>query len=254
VTKRTNHDPANHQRTVVADFASADENLQPTLESLDGASNYAGWIFGLLAPSLGAEVLEVGAGHGTFSDRVAPHVRRLVALDLSERCAEILRERFAERPNVEVVHGDIGAAARLGPFDTAILVNVLEHIEDDDTVLRQLHDLLRPGGRLVLWVPAFPALYSHFDRKIGHYRRYRRPTLTRQLDSAGFDVLTARYVNLLGAFAWFLVVRVAKRLPASPRTVLLLDRFVVPVVRFLERFWKVPVGQSLFVVAKRTSA
>ena len=56
---------------VRADFSAADAELAATLDNLDGADNYAGWIFELIQPHLGGEVLEVGAGHGTFTDMLA---------------------------------------------------------------------------------------------------------------------------------------------------------------------------------------
>jgi SAM-dependent methyltransferase len=233
------------------EFALADAELEETLENLDGAENYAKWIFGLVAPYVGGEVLEVGAGHGTFTERLAQPADRLVACELSERCTSVLIDRFAGNSAIEVVHGDVTSAAASGPFDTVVLINVLEHIERDDETLREIRGLLNPGGRLVLWVPAFPMLYSDFDRRIGHYRRYRRSALQAQLLQAGFDVSDIRYVNAVGALAWLVVARYLGRTPTTGAPVRLFDRYLVPVLRALERRIRVPFGQSVFAVAAR---
>lgn len=243
--------PTGKRSRVRADFSAADAELAATLDNLDGADNYAGWIFELIEPHLGAEALEVGAGHGTFTEMLAGTARRVVASDLSERCVSRLRERFSGSESVEVLHGSIDAAAAHGPFDSVILINVLEHIEDDDGALREIGRLLRPGGRLVLWVPAFSLLYSDFDRRIGHYRRYRRPGLRTQLRDAGYQVREVRYVNAVGAVAWLVLARFLRRTPTHGTPVKVFDRSVVPVLKRLERRWHPPFGQSVLAVAAR---
>ncbi len=232
-------------------FVDADEELQGTLDDLDGASNYAAWIFALMEPYLGAKLLELGAGHGTFTDLLANSGRQVVASDLSERCATVLEERFSNVPNVQVVHGGVDASATYGPFDTAILVNVLEHIEDDDDALGRLYESLEADGRLVLWVPAFEALYSEFDRKVGHFRRYKIAGLRSQLERAGFQVEDLRYANSLGAIAWWVVARMLRRTPTRRASVQVFDRYAVPMVRWFESKRHPPFGQSVFAVAIR---
>jgi SAM-dependent methyltransferase len=233
----------------VASATFADAELAETLDNLDGAGNYAAWIFEHVEPHLGKEVLEVGAGHGTFTGLLSMSSARVVATDASERCAGILRTRFTGDPRVTVLQGGIATAAGLPPFDSVVLMNVLEHIEDDDGALRELSATLKPGGRLVLWVPAFALLYSDFDRRIGHYRRYRMAGLKAQLSSAGYEVTDIRYVNSVGALAWLVVARLLHRAPTGGLSVRVYDSCFVPVLKRMERRWGAPFGQSLFAVA-----
>lgn len=232
----------------VAHITAADAELADTLDNLDGAANYAAWIFGQVEPHLGEDVLEVGAGHGTFTEIMSERGGRVVATDVSERCVDRLRARFAGNDRVAVVHGGVDAVGH-GPFDSAVLINVLEHIEDDDGVLRELSATLKPGGRLILWVPAFQFLYSGFDRKIGHYRRYRKGEFRRQLTQAGFSVIDIRYINLVGALAWLVVARMMRKAPTGGVSVGIYDSYFVPVLRRLEGTRGVPFGQSVFAVA-----
>jgi ubiquinone/menaquinone biosynthesis C-methylase UbiE len=235
-----------------ADFSAADAELAETLDNLDGAGNYAGWIYELIEPHLGAEVLEIGAGHGTFTEMLAGKATRIVASDISERCVSKLRTRFPGAGPVEVFLGSVDSAAAHGPFDTVVMINVLEHIEDDDGALRELRDrVLRPGGQVVLWVPAFSLLYSDFDRKIGHHRRYTKPGLRAQLTRAGFEVTDIRYVNPVGAMAWLVLARLLRRTPTNGTPVKVFDRYFVPVLKRLEQRWQPPFGQSVLAVAAR---
>jgi len=233
----------------VASVAAADAELAETLDNLDGADNYAAWIFEQVQPHLGDAVLEVGAGHGTFTEILSARGARVVATDVSQRCADVLRERFAADERVTVVHGGADAVAGQPPFDSAVLINVLEHIPDDDGALRDLAATLRPGGRLILWVPAFQLLYSDFDRKIGHYRRYRKGELKEQLTRAGYQVAEIRYVNSVGALAWLVVARLMHRAPTGGRSVKIYDSCFVPVLKRLEGRRGAPFGQSVFAVA-----
>jgi SAM-dependent methyltransferase len=233
----------------MATFSHADLELESTLDNLDGAENYAHWILDMAEPFLGRDVLEVGAGHGTFTALLAQREIRLVATDLSERCVGVLQARFDGVASVEVVHGDIYCAAERGPFNTAILINVLEHIEDDDSALRALFGSLKDGGRLILWVPAFEALYAEFDRKVGHFRRYQKDGLTAQLSRAGFTIVEMRYANALGAMAWWVVARMLGGTPTGSTSVDLFDRYAIPVVKWLETRRPPPFGQSIFAVA-----
>jgi SAM-dependent methyltransferase len=233
----------------VASVAAADAELAETLDNLDGADNYAAWIFEQVEPHLGDAVLEVGAGHGTFTEILSARGARVVATDVSQRCADVLRERFAGDERVTVVHGGADAVAGLPPFDSAVLINVLEHIPDDDGALLDLAATLKPGGRLILWVPAFQLLYSDFDRKIGHHRRYRKGELRAQLTRAGYEVAEIRYVNSVGALAWLVVARLMHRAPTGGASVKIYDSYFVPVLKRLEGRRGAPFGQSVFAVA-----
>jgi SAM-dependent methyltransferase len=229
-------------------FAPADEELAGTLETLDGAQRYVDWIASLVVPHVRGRVLEVGAGHGTFSARWAEQADELIISEPSARAAALLRERFGD---LSVVRADLQEAASDGPFDTAILINVLEHISDDEKALVFLHDGLAPGGRVVVFVPAHELLYSTFDASIGHYRRYRRGELVRKFEQAGLRVIDAHYFNVIGFFGWFVTAKLLRKRPTDAKLVRIYDRVAVPVARVVERRVRPPFGQSVLLVAQR---
>jgi SAM-dependent methyltransferase len=231
-------------------FADADRELVETLETLDGADRYSRWIYELAEPHLGKDVLEAGAGHGTFTELLRES-RRVVACDPSPRCAALLRSRFTDDTTVEVMETDLHGAVDAGPYDSVVMINVLEHLEDDMAALRDAWDALRPGGRLILWVPALQRLYSELDRSFGHHRRYHLKQLRQLLGVTGFNAIEVRYVNAVGALGWWVLAKQLNRRPTTAASVQLFDRLVVPVERRLDERARLPWGQSIFAVAVR---
>jgi SAM-dependent methyltransferase len=238
------------QRTPAA-FEAADQDLLDVLEGLESAKNYSAWILDLIGPHISGRILEVGAGRGTYSTYFAEH-GHLTALEPSEAHSATLRERLKDHPNAVVVTAQLDGTTAPGSYDTVVLLNVLEHIADDHRALRDLYESLAPGGKMILWVPAFESLYSRFDQRIGHYRRYRRNELLALVHNVGFQQVTARYTNMPGFFAWWLLVRVLRMSPTGPRLTAFHDRYFIPVIRRVERVIRPPVGQSLLVVAQRS--
>jgi 2-polyprenyl-3-methyl-5-hydroxy-6-metoxy-1,4-benzoquinol methylase len=243
-------------------FDEADAELAITLDSLDGADNYTDWLASMCEPYLGDLVLEVGAGHGDLTGRLLAG-RRVTATDLSKRCVELLEDRFGEDPSFEarccdldeLLLDDTGVGgSRSARYDSAVLVNVLEHIDDDVAALATVRQLVRPGGYVLLFVPAFDGLYSEYDRRIGHRRRYRRARLVEVTHRAGFEIVDARYVNSLGAIAWWCYARQLRRTPTKPTNVTLYDRLVVPALRRFEERHEPSFGQSVFLVGQRPAA
>lgn len=238
------------RRDHAAGADDVDGSLAATLDVLEGAANYRDWILSLARPWLAGPILEVGAGQGTYTEHLL-HVGEVHCVEPSDRGAGELKRRYGHDPRVQVTHGLLADVDAEPSFGSAILINVLEHIDDDAAALRQLRDRLVPGGRVILWVPAFPLLYSPFDRAIGHHRRYRRVPLLQLVSAAGFTVERAHHANLIGWFTWLAVARGLGRVPASPTMVGVWDRFALPVIRAVESRVTPPFGQSLFVVGRK---
>ncbi len=107
--------------------------------------------------------------------------------------------RVARRCGRPVLSGTLPDAIPLpsGSLDGVLLLDVLEHIDDDQAALRAVLRLLVPGGLLLCTVPAYQALWSSHDVVLGHRRRYTRATLRRALGGAGFRVTRLTYFNTL---------------------------------------------------------
>jgi len=222
--------------------------LAHDLHAMAGAEAYNAWLIDRASPWLHGRVLDVGAGIGTHTLRLRELADEVVAVEPDAQLAGILRGRLDG--GVEVVEGDAGAVE--GPFDAILCFNVLEHIPDDAATLRRFHELLAPGGALLLLVPAHRALYGTLDRSFGHERRYGKPELREKLAGAGFEVAVLRHVNPVGALGWLVQARIRRRERMSYRGLGLYDR-LVPALRPLDGI-PLPVGLSLWAVAKTTGS
>ena len=231
-------------------MAAVEGEHDAALDLADEASpNYLQWIADLCRPHLGNSVLEVGAGIGAITERIADG-RRIVATDLSDHCVARLEDRFGARDDVAVAKADLRTFEPAEPFDSVLMVNVLEHIEDDAGALARLRGFLKPGGTVVVYVPALNGLYGAWDRKVGHYRRYSRWRLGEVLRAGGFEVAELRYANLLAIPAWAAFSR--SQVDATiGRSLSIWDSAVVPVVRAVESRVRAPIGLNLLGVGRK---
>jgi SAM-dependent methyltransferase len=232
------------------DVGDVDATLASTLDSLDEAENYRNWIVDLARPHLASPILEVGAGHGTFTESFAA-IGDVTAVEPGGHAAVVLAERYERDERVTALAGVVADVPVEPRFGSAVMINVLEHIADDHGVLVEIRERLEPGACLAIWVPAFEFLYSPFDAKLGHERRYRKQQLVDDVRRAGYDVVDARYVNMPGWFSWLILVRLLRQEPTSATTVKIFDRWIVPVVRWIEGRVRMPFGQSVLVIARK---
>ena len=226
-------------------------SLDRSLEGLESAHNYYAWIASLMHSRMTGRVLELGAGTGTFTKVLARTAASVDALEPSSYSFSELRRATRGLGNVTPLLGTLEELANQesDQYDNAVLVNVLEHIEDDAGCLQELARLIRPGGGLAVWVPAHEFLYSRFDFRLGHYRRYSLTELRDRAFDAGFKVDQIEYRNAPGALAWWVVAKVARREPTSGSLAIFWDRAIVNAVAAVERRVRFPFGQSLLLTA-----
>jgi SAM-dependent methyltransferase len=226
---------------------------QVTLERMDGAVHYNAWLGRRFREHAGRRVLEVGAGIGTITAQLASGVELLIALEVEPERIARLTHRFAGMPWVRPLLASVEAtdwsALATERLDTVVFSNVLEHIEDDIKALSRLHDVLVPGGRLLLLVPALPALFGSLDEAVGHFRRYTPERLRDVVVRAGFALESLEWMNLLGIPGWYVNGKLLRRRAIPPLQLRIYDR-LAPTLARLESRVRLPVGLSLFAVAR----
>jgi hypothetical protein len=114
-----------------------------------------------------------------------------------------------------------------------------------------LHEALRPGGALAVFVPARAELFGSLDTSVGHLRRYTRPLLRQRLEDAGFFVEWLRYGNLAGVVPWLVSGRVLKQRAIGSGSLRFYDRWVFPVAARVEGMLRIPYGLNLAALARR---
>jgi SAM-dependent methyltransferase len=161
------------------------------------------WLRHLAPPGGFGPILDVGCGDGLLFDRL----RELGRPEGVEADAALVTAGGRARGPIHV-----------GPFDRAsfvpdrrygliLMLDVLEHLDHPRAALRYARELLAPGGRLLLTVPALQALWTGHDEMNHHRRRYHRPGLAAEARAAGLRVETLQYFN-----AWLVAAKLARRL------------------------------------------
>lgn len=218
------------------------------------ASNYTRWILSAFDGKIGRQVLEVGIGHGGHADHLPPGVE-YVGLDIDEGSVEAARSQHPERSYVcaDVLDPALPELVAARVFDTVLCVNVLEHVDRDADAVANLLTVLAPGGRLLIFVPAFQALYSDLDRMAGHVRRYTTGALA-ALVPPGAVIEMNEYFNPIGGLGWW----ANKFLPhrtlndgAVNGQVKLFDRYILPLSRAVNPITRSFFGQSIVCVVRK---
>jgi 2-polyprenyl-3-methyl-5-hydroxy-6-metoxy-1,4-benzoquinol methylase len=228
---------------------------QHTLARMRELGSYNRTMFALFSRHLGSRVLEIGAGAGNLS-RFLLDRDSVILSDYEDEYLHLLQRRFGTYENVQIRRLDLdtfhAADVAADDIDSVVCLNVLEHVENDRRVLSELFQAIRPGGALVVLVPAHPALYSDLDRNLGHHRRYTEASLASLFQEAGFVIEAKRYFNWVGAVGWYVFGRVLKR---PHITKVATKGFgLVSRLRTLEERFHFGFGLSVIVVGRRPAA
>lgn len=224
------------------------------LEALSTLKRYRQWIVDEFAPFLCGRVAEIGAGIGNYSEELLGHAEHLDMVEPATRPAQMLETRMAEKGRVRLIRSTAeGWAAKAEPacYDSVVMINVLEHIEDDQAMVAEIFRTLKPGGHFLLFVPALMMLFSRLDSLHGHYRRYGLEEAIRKVQATGFVIEKARYVDVLGVLPWLIINKWMGQTEFKPRMISLYDRVGIPLTRTVERLIRFPFGKNVLLVARR---
>ncbi len=211
-----------------------------------------------IRPHCKGNILEIGSGIGNISWFFLEAGNTITLSDIRSSYCEDLKNSFSGFDNLVGVEQinlvdpgfhEIHAACRES-FDTVFALNVVEHIEDDQLAINNARTLLKKGGNLVILVPAYPALYNHFDQALGHYRRYTRKSLGSVLRKSGFNLLHQQYFNLAGIAGWYVSGKLQRHQTIPAEQMRLYD-ILVPFFRLLDQMIFRRVGLSVITVGKK---
>src|SRR5579862_9139498 len=207
-----------------------EESGPETLEALSAAPRFNQWMADTIRPYVGREILEVGAGIGNLTKLFIRRTKRYVSADIDQAHLSRLRAQFERRPNFETRTCDLNRVEDFEglheQLDTVVCLNVLEHVEDDITGLKNMHTVLKPGGKAIVLVPCGQELFGTLDTALGHFRRYSHDDLKAKMEQVGFEVETVLSFNRISRLPWYVSGKLLKRTALKPGQMWLFDKFV----------------------------
>lgn len=215
------------------------------LEVLAEIHNYNGYLADLVATRVrpGELIVDFGAGIGTFASILRSRGYAVECVELDDKLSTQLTTAGFQ------THTDLSSYPD-GSLPVIYTFNVLEHIEDDEAVMSELWRKLKPGGQLIVYVPANRFLWTSLDDKVCHFRRYGRTEMRRKLVAAGFRDPKVHYADILGAPA-----ALAYRLMdpgdgcVEPAKARFYDRWLFPASRRLDPLLKYITGKNVVAIA-----
>jgi 2-polyprenyl-3-methyl-5-hydroxy-6-metoxy-1,4-benzoquinol methylase len=200
------------------------------LDALAQTPRFNAWMADTVRPYMGSHVLEIGSGIGNLAQYLSPRRKSYVASDIEEEHLSRLWVRFQNRPNMRLIRCDLSNPRDFSElkerFDTVVCLNVLEHIEDDSTGLRNIASALAPGGTAIILVPQGMAIYGTLDEVLGHYRRYSEKELVSKMEGAGFEVEQVLHFNRVTRPGWWFNGQILRRRYFSRFQLWAFDRLV----------------------------
>jgi SAM-dependent methyltransferase len=229
-----------------------------TLEVISDAGKFNRWMYQTIKPYCSGNVLEVGSGIGNMSSFFLEDGFEISLSDLSNDYFRILESKFGKYPNLKGLFCLDFAEKELlekyphlvGQFDTIFALNVLEHVPDHEQAIRNCRLLLKPGGNLVILVPAFQALFNQFDVALEHQRRYTPKSLKKVMSIPGFKLIHTQYFNVIGILGWIVSGKILRKKTIPEGQMKLYDT-LVPLWKLVD--WVIGrfLGLSVICVVKK---
>ena len=219
------------------------------LEIFDKAIIWRKYIHTLTKRYLKDNILEIGAGFGSFTKSYSKNSQNIILTDLDEENIKILKKNFSEKKNITIANKRINELE--GKFNTIIYLNVLEHIEKDTIEINSALDKLNSGGYLVIIVPAHQKLYSNFDKAVGHCRRYNISFFRlSKFENAKIQKLI--FLDLFGYILYFFnKIFYKDEVYPSKFKIFLWDKIFSPITIVLDFVTRYKLGKNILCIYKK---
>lgn len=196
-------------------------------------------------PKSVSNIVDFGAGIGTIAKELQSMDKDVHCIELDNRNRSLLK-----KSGLEVSASLDGLPDE--SVDFCYSLNVLEHIKEDQETIELIYKKLKKGGKFYVYVPAFMCLFSSFDLRLGHVRRYRKNDLIEKLRRSNFQVEKACYVDSLGFFAaLFYKMLDDGSAKLSGTQVRIYDRIGFPISRFMDLFFSPFFGKNVEIIATK---
>lgn len=235
-------------------FKEHDAEGLHTLEAVSEAVHFNRWMFQQVRPHMQGAILEVGSGIGNISEFFIREQAQITLSDIRENYCHALQSKFPGQPVVQMdlVDPDFERkhASMAASFDSIFALNVVEHIDDHLLALKNMKYLLKPGGSVLILVPAWPFLYNKIDKGLFHFRRYTKRSLNAVMNEAGLSVGKSWMFNALGIPAWVTGGLLFRENELKKGQMNAYDK-LIPIARILDGITFHQIGLSVISLARK---
>lgn len=239
------------------DFKENDRDGLDTLRAISGAKKFNEWMYDCIKPDCYGDILEIGSGIGNISEFFLKDNYSFHASDIRKEYTDKLERKYKYFKNLKSVYLLDIASPKFdeeyklffNKFDTVFAINVIEHIRDDKTAIKNCLKLLKNNGTLIILVPAYETLYNSIDQSLYHYRRYTTSSL--KLVFPKNEQITKLYsFNFMGIFAWLVSGKIFKNKVIKQKK-MSLSNLMVPLFKIIDKIMLNKLGLSLIAVYKK---
>jgi 2-polyprenyl-3-methyl-5-hydroxy-6-metoxy-1,4-benzoquinol methylase len=235
-------------------FKEFDFEGEENLRAIAEADKFNEWMYQQVVPHCTGKILEIGSGIGNISYFFDRDEMDIDLSDIREQYRSYLKKSFEKRAVLDMdivadgfidLHGD-----KLGTYDAVFALNVVEHIKDDKLAIENMIKLLKPGGKIIILVPAYQWLYNGFDVALEHFKRYTKSRLLGIFPTRGVKLIRSWYFNFAGIFGWFLVGSVMKK-KLIPESNMKLYNVLTPIFKIADKVVLNKMGLSVIAVYQK---
>ena len=218
------------------------------LDNFENANIFRNYSYILINNFIKSPIIEVGAGSGSFASTYINKHKKIFLAEPDKNLLSRLKNRFKKKAYYIKNFYKIKKK-----FNTIIYMSVLEHIKDDTSEINKAIKKLKLNGHLVILVPAHQKLFSSFDKKIGHYKRYEKKYFNKKFKNA--KLIQLRFIDSLGYFLYFLnKIFFKKDDNPSKFKIFIWDKLFCPLSIILDYILNYKVGKNIIAIYKKKSS
>jgi ubiquinone/menaquinone biosynthesis C-methylase UbiE len=228
-------------------------NLISSGSLMNAAINYNQFIFKKIKKYIYGTCLEVGAGTGNFSKLISEKVDKLYVADEKKESYYFLKKRLKNIKNIKLINKSLNNL-NIPKVNSILLLNVLEHIKDDERAIKKLLKTLKNNSHLIIQVPAFNFLFSNYDKCVGHYKRYEKKDFLKIAKKLNLNVIEMYYFNPIGALGWWFnycfLGKTEQKKSTTKIQIKIYDKLIVPIIKLFDSKKNI-FGISLMIIIKK---
>ena len=221
-----------------------------TLEVISQADRFNFWMYSKIKPNINGSILEIGSGIGNISKHLISDFSNVTLSDYKEEYVNILKNKFdCETHKLDISTNDIHDEL-INKFDTIVILNVLEHIENEARVLNNCKKLLKQNGTLIVLVPAYQKLYNSFDVELEHIKRYNKSSLSKAIQAQQLSINKIFYFNAVGILGWYISGSILRKKLIPTNQMALYNR-LIPFIKLIDILFFQLIGLSVIAISKK---